>query len=31
MDPTNPSNGMSADEVLKVIAWIRSQGGAGAK
>lgn len=28
MDPTNPGNGMSADEVLKVIAWIRSQGGA---
>ena len=31
MDPTDPKNGMSADEVLKVIAWIRSQGDAGAK
>lgn len=29
MDPTDPKNGMSVDEVLKVIAWIRSQGGAG--
>lgn len=26
MDPTNPNNGLSADEALKVIAWIRSQG-----
>ena len=26
MDPTNPYNGLSADEALKVIAWIRSQG-----
>jgi cytochrome c-L len=30
MDPTNASNGMSPDEVLKVIAWIRGQGGAAA-
>jgi cytochrome c-L len=29
MDPNNPNNGLSADEVLKVIAWIRSQGQAG--
>lgn len=29
MDPNDPSNGLSADEVLKVIAWIRSQGQAG--
>ena len=27
MDPTNPDNGMSPDEILKVMAWIRSQGG----
>lgn len=26
MDPTDPSNGLSPDEILKVIAWIRSQG-----
>lgn len=26
MDPSDPENGMSPDEVLKVIAWIRSQG-----
>lgn len=26
MDPSNPDNGMSPDELLKVIAWIRSQG-----
>lgn len=26
MDPNNHENGLSADEVLKVIAWIRSQG-----
>ena len=26
MDPTNPDNGLSVDETLKVIAWIRSQG-----
>jgi len=31
MDPTNANNGMSADEVLKVIAWIRSQGEGAAK
>lgn len=31
MDPTNSQNGMSPDEVLKVIAWIRSQGGASSK
>jgi cytochrome c-L len=27
MDPTNPANGMTPDEVLKVIAWVRSMGG----
>lgn len=27
MDPGNHSNGLSPDETLKVIAWIRSQGG----
>ena len=27
MDPTNPANGMTVDETLKVIAWIRSHGG----
>lgn len=27
MDPTDPSNGLKPDEVLKVIAWIRSHGG----
>lgn len=26
MDPSNPENGLSPDEILKVIAWIRSQG-----
>ena len=26
MDPNDPKNGMSPDEVLKLIAWIRSQG-----
>lgn len=26
MDPSNPKNGLSVDEALKVIAWIRSQG-----
>lgn len=26
MDPSDPSNGLSVDEALKVIAWIRSQG-----
>ena len=28
MDPSNHENGLSPDETLKVIAWIRSQGGA---
>ena len=27
MDPTDPANGVTPDEVLKVIAWIRSHGG----
>ncbi|MGZ8251328.1 MAG: c-type cytochrome [Methylophilaceae bacterium] len=27
MDPTDPSNGITPDETLKVIAWIRSHGG----
>jgi cytochrome c-L len=27
MDPTDPTNGLKPDEVLKVIAWIRNQGG----
>jgi|GEM_PF-1277099 len=27
MDPNDPNNGLSVDEALKVIAWIRSQGG----
>lgn len=27
MDPTDASNGLSPDETLKVIAWIRSHGG----
>jgi len=31
MDPSNPKNGMSPDEILKVIAWIRSQGGTTSK
>jgi cytochrome c-L len=26
MDPNDPNNGLSVDEALKVIAWIRSQG-----
>ncbi len=26
MDPTDPNNGLSVDEVLKIIAWIRSHG-----
>ena len=26
MDPTDPTNGLSPDDVLKVIAWIRSHG-----
>ncbi len=26
MDPTDPANGISPDELLKVIAWIRSHG-----
>ncbi len=26
MDPTDPKNGITPDELLKVIAWIRSQG-----
>lgn len=26
MDPTDPNNGMTPDELLQVIAWIRSQG-----
>lgn len=26
MDPTDPNNGMTPDEVLKVIAWVRSLG-----
>lgn len=28
MNPSNSSNGLSPDDVLKVIAWVRSQGGA---
>ena len=31
MDPNDLKNGLSPDETLKVIAWIRSQGGAAAK
>lgn len=27
MDPTDASNGLKPDEVLKIIAWIRSHGG----
>jgi cytochrome c-L len=27
MDPTDPTNGLTPDETLKVIAWIRSHGG----
>jgi cytochrome c-L len=26
MDPTDPKNGITPDELLKVIAWIRTQG-----
>ena len=26
MDPTDPKNGITPDELLKIIAWIRSQG-----
>jgi cytochrome c-L len=26
MDPTDPKNGITPDEALKVIAWIRSKG-----
>jgi cytochrome c-L len=28
MDPTDANNGMTPDEILKVIAWLRSLGGA---
>lgn len=31
MDPSNPNNGLSPDEVLKLIAWVRSQGDAASK
>lgn len=27
MDPSDPSNGLTPDELLKIIAWIRSHGG----
>jgi cytochrome c-L len=27
MDPTDPKNGITPDELLKIIAWIRSMGG----
>ena len=27
MDPTDPTNGLRPDEILKVISWIRSHGG----
>ncbi len=27
MDPSNQSNGLSPDEILKVMAWVRNQGG----
>jgi len=27
MDPTDPNNGMTPDEVLKVVAWVRSLSG----
>jgi cytochrome c-L len=27
MDPSDPTNGIKPDDVLKVIAWIRSHGG----
>lgn len=30
MDPTDPNNGMTPDEILKVIAWVRSLSGGGA-
>ena len=26
MDPTDPNNGLSVDEVLKIIAWVRTHG-----
>jgi cytochrome c-L len=26
MDPTDPKNGISPDELLKIIAWVRSMG-----
>jgi cytochrome c-L len=26
MDPTDPHNGLSVDEVLKIIAWVRIHG-----
>lgn len=26
MDPTDPNNGLSVDEVLKIVAWIRTHG-----
>jgi len=26
MDPTDPKNGITPDELLKIIAWIRSMG-----
>lgn len=29
MDPTDPNNGLTPDEVLKIIAWLRSMGRAG--
>jgi cytochrome c-L len=28
MDPTDPNNGLSVDEVLKIIAWVRTHGSA---
>jgi cytochrome c-L len=27
MDPSDPNNGMTPDEVLKVVAWVRSLSG----
>jgi cytochrome c-L len=29
MDPTDPKNGITPDEALKVIAWIRTKGDQG--
>jgi cytochrome c-L len=29
MDATDPKNGVTVDELLKVIAWIRTQGSGG--